>query len=180
MNNDDDDVRRIATVIGAYRFVLTQTWSAQDKRRPDRVAFVMLNPSTADAEKDDPTLRRCRGFAKEFGHDGLEVVNLYAYRATNPYWLTTIGPLERRGSQNDAYIKLVTSRCSRVIVAWGRRPPGLERVAHEARVLEVCNMIRRNGSKELYCLGLTKQNEPRHPLMLPKTSHFFPYTADLT
>ncbi len=83
---------------GAYRYSLWREW---DSRRPI-VAFVMLNPSTADAAKDDPTIRRCASFARSWGYGSLEVVNLFAYRASEPKRLRqTPDPI---GPANDDYL----------------------------------------------------------------------------
>lgn len=71
---------------GRYRYRLWRTWAPE----LPRMAWIMLNPSTADAEVDDPTIRRCVGFAKREGCGGIEVVNLYAYRSTDPSVLGTV------------------------------------------------------------------------------------------
>lgn len=75
-----------------YRYRLSRIWADGP-----RATFVMLNPSTADENKDDPTLRRCMGFARQWGLGGLSIVNLYALRATNRFF----GPLERHRSRRD-------------------------------------------------------------------------------
>jgi hypothetical protein len=72
------------SLCGRYRFDLTREWGCRPVKPDRRVAFVMLNPSTADGHADDPTIRRCMGFAREWGFDGLVVVNLFAMRATRP------------------------------------------------------------------------------------------------
>lgn len=89
---------------GTYRYSLTRVW---DESRP-RVCFVMLNPSTADASANDPTIVRCRNFAYSWNYGSLEVVNLFAYRATNPRVLRTVqDPI---GPENDRHIIEATAR----------------------------------------------------------------------
>src|SRR4030095_16779832 len=80
------------------------------------VAFVLLNPSTADDEVDDPTVRRCIDFARRLGFGGLELVNLYAYVATDPAELRRAGYLV--GEENDRHIVEAMSGCDRVVLAW--------------------------------------------------------------
>src|SRR4028119_2392792 len=81
-----------------YRYALWRTW---DAARPP-VAFVLLNPSTADARRDDPTIRRCANFARTWGFGGLEVVNLFAFRATHPTDLKCAA--DPVGPQNDVHL----------------------------------------------------------------------------
>lgn len=140
---------------GTYRYTLTRPSIG---RYPDRgtAAFCMLNPSTADAELDDPTIRRCRNFAESWGCAGISVVNLYALRSTDPralkHHLDSIGP------ENDYWIRQVAKGCGGVVCAWGVN-------ADPARVANVVELIRSVGAK-LYCLGTTKDGHPRHPLYL--------------
>src|SRR5262249_14212908 len=96
-----EEVRRAAVIsdCGRYRYSLTRRWG--DAAEP-RALFVMLNPSTADAEQDDPTIRRCIGFAKAWGMGSLEVVNLYALRATDPAAL--LSAPDPIGPKNDTMI----------------------------------------------------------------------------
>lgn len=83
---------------GAYRYALRRTW---DPARPAAL-FVGLNPSTADAERDDPTTRRCVRFARDWGFGGLLVGNLFAYRATRPRDLRAAA--EPVGPENDWWL----------------------------------------------------------------------------
>ena len=100
---------------GTYRYVLWRTW----KVSREIVNFVMLNPSTADAETDDPTIRRCVAFAKRWGYGGIVVTNLYAYRASSPKALFFDGhPI---GLDNERHLKLAARAASRLVVAWGVR-----------------------------------------------------------
>src|SRR5437870_4841901 len=107
-------VSAVISPCGKFRYRLTRQWG-----EGAALPFVMLNPSTADAEQDDPTIRKCVGFAKRMGYDGIEVVNLYAYRATKPADLKKAG--YPRGPENDRHIEaaLVESHANSVICAWG-------------------------------------------------------------
>lgn len=135
---------------GTYRYRLTR----DDVERPGAVIFLMLNPSTADASLDDPTIRRCKGFAKSWGSAGLVVANLYALRATNPadLWLHAdpIGP------ENNRHLMALADRHIDIVCAWGAN-------AKPERVDEVVQMLNVARAR-LWCLGTTKHGHPRHPL----------------
>lgn len=100
---------------GVYRYRLHRTW---DSAKPT-VAFLMLNPSTADATEDDPTIRRCIGFAKEWGYGTLIVGNLFALRSTDPERLTEHP--EPVGPENDAHLMSICGAADQTIAAWGTR-----------------------------------------------------------
>jgi len=135
----------------AYRYRLSRTW---DPTGPV-VTFVMLNPSTADAEVLDPTVRRCLGFARAWGFGSLEVVNLFAFRATDPRdLLRADAPV---GPANDRAILGAVSAADRVVVAWGARG------AHLGRAAAVAGLLHAGPSRPLG-LGTTKGGQPRHPL----------------
>ena len=121
----------------------------------NQLPFIMLNPSTADETLDDPTIRRCMSFAKTFGYNGIVVMNLYAFRATNPKELLTCA--DPVGPENDKWL-LELSRYDEVVCAWGAN-------AKLDRVKEVYDMLVANGVK-LKCLGITKHGAPRHPLYI--------------
>ena len=98
-------VTRLATfsTCGRYRYTLTRIWGEPDG---ERAAFILLNPSTADAEKDDPTIRRCIAYARAWGFVGLEILNLFAWRSTDPHNLRMVpDPI---GPMNLANIHAVT------------------------------------------------------------------------
>ena len=102
---------------GNYRYSLSRIW---DESLP-KLLFIMLNPSTADADNDDPTIRRCIGFAKGWGYGGIVVGNLYAYRSTNPMKLifeASIGT-DIVGPDNDRYLQEMSAQCSEIVFAWG-------------------------------------------------------------
>jgi hypothetical protein len=116
----------------------------------------MLNPSTADESADDPTIRRCIGFARGWGYGGLEVVNLFALRATDPRELRrSSDPI---GLSNDAYLRDAAARAGAMVIAWGAH--GVFR-SRGAAALELLSPRAR-----LLALGWTNGGEPRHPLYL--------------
>ena len=145
---------------GLYRYRLTRTWALGP-----RVTFVMLNPSTADADVDDPTLRRCMGFASSWGFGGLDVVNLYAYRTPSPNVLRSAGyPV---GPENERYLREAGESGDLLIAAWGGN-------AQDSRVREVLALP---GFERLRCLKVTKHGQPSHPLFLRKDLQPVPWQA---
>jgi hypothetical protein len=138
-----------ARIDGAYRYSL---WRRVG-RSPRRVLFVMLNPSTADAKDDDPTIRRCIGFARAWGYGELEVCNLFAYRTPHPRVL--LAARDPVGPENDAWLARAAGRASRVVAAWG--VVGM-RSARAEVVMEILRGAR------VVCLGRTRGGAPRHPL----------------
>lgn len=137
-----------------YRYLLTRIW---DRDLPP-VVWVMLNPSTADAMADDPTIRRCTSFAKREQAGGIVVVNLFALRSTDPRALLhhddPVGPV------NDVFIRHAVQGAHRVIAAWGAAG-----VQH-GRGQRVAQMLAGRGV-EVCCFGTTSTGQPRHPLYLP-------------
>lgn len=116
----------------------------------------MLNPSTADASIDDPTIRRCRGFADRWECNGIVVANLYALRATNPEELWKAE--DPVGPENDSWLHRLANEFDDVVCAWGSN-------AKQERVDEVVKIFRRYGCR-LFHLGLTKSGQPKHPLYI--------------
>lgn len=145
------EVVKTATIsaCGRYRYDLTRRWADGD----DWAVWVMLNPSTADAEVDDPTIRRCIAFTKREGFGGMAVVNLYAYRATDPRELTKADDagIDPFGPFNLEYLIRWSDRATLQIAAWGIHGSG-----HGNPL--------RFRSKRFHCLGKTKDGCPRHPL----------------
>lgn len=132
-----------------YRYTLTRTWDAA----LPKVMFVGLNPSTADAEVDDPTVRRCVRFARDWGFGGLVLTNLFAYRSTDPQRLKTAA--DPVGPENDLAIRRACKSVTCVIVAWGVHG------SLDNRDREVLAML-----ESPHCLGVTHSGAPRHPLYL--------------
>ena len=135
-----------------YRYVLRRTW---DTRLP-AIMFLMMNPSTADIEVDDPTVARCQAFARRWGGGSLYVTNTFAYRATDQRDLLAVA--DPIGPENDRHILATARRVTRIIVAYGQPHRALRQ-----RGTEVCSLLRHNGYK-LHALKLNADGSPRHPL----------------
>jgi hypothetical protein len=150
-------VTAILSKCGKYRYYLERNFVPNVKKR---VIFVMLNPSTADGILDDATIRRCIGFAKAWGYDGLGVVNLYAYRSTDPKALKNV--IDPIGPDNTATILNVLTHNKDFVCAWGAN-------ASRARSEGVLSILR-VGKANIYVLGLTKEGKPRHPLFMPASA----------
>ena len=142
-----------------YRYTLRRQWNVPIRSHLSMAAFVGLNPSTADEMTDDPTVRRCINYAFDWDYDGMWMLNIFAYRATNP---NDLKAQERpAGSENDRAIVDVAKRADLVVCCWGAHG------RHQGRGPLVENMLRTAGLS-LYHLGTTKHGHPRHPLYLPR------------
>ena len=140
-----------------YRYRLWRRWSPGPV-----IGFCMLNPSTAAASRDDPTIRRCVGFARAWGYGGVEVVNLFALRATEPSRLRSArDPI---GPGNDAALVAAAARVDVLVIAWGVHGTLLER---DRTVLALLSRTR------LLALGWTRSGAPRHPLYLRRDTRPF-------
>jgi hypothetical protein len=137
------------SLCGQYRWWLERRW---DDERP-KCCFVMLNPSTADAATDDPTIRRCIYFADRWGFSSVRVLNVFAYRATDPRILLTV-PDPVGGLRADFVLKAAPAVSEKIIIAWGAMAP---RWRHDAALA----LLR---PAPIFCLGKTKEGFPRHPL----------------
>lgn len=139
------------SVCGTYRYALWRIW----KPEAPRVLFIGLNPSSADGQSDDPTVRRCLGYARSWGYGSLALANLFAYRSTNPACLRAaedpVGPL------NDRWLQDLAREADLVVAAWGDHGRFDQCWKAGAAMREI-----------LYCLGTTKLGQPRHPLYLKK------------
>ncbi len=145
-----------AVIIGNYRYLLWREWSNSNKT----VSFIMLNPSRADAETNDPTITRCINFAKSWEYGRLEVVNLFAYRTSKPSLLKQAA--EPIGKDNDRFILESVEKSDRVILAWGNHGAWRQQDVYTLQLLKNYN--------HLYSLGVTKRGCPRHPLYLRGTT----------
>jgi hypothetical protein len=169
---------------GLYRYSLWREWrgthdpkhwrwlakdgAGEPMGEPRSVLFVMLNPSTAGGLTDDPTIRRCVGFAKTWRYERLCVVNLFAYRATKP---SDLFAFHRAGGDpigwnNSAAIITEAMKADRIVCAWGAQAKGWN---HH------CETVRGwMAGKPHYALGFTKDGSPRHPLSAPANSPLLP------
>lgn len=138
---------------GRYRYTLARIWD------PDLpcVAFIGLNPSTADATQDDPTLNRCIQYAEAWGYGGVWMVNLFAFRATSPGDMKSAD--DPVGPDNDVALQSVCGAADLVIAAWGNHGSFHKR-SHQVRAM----------LKGLHCLKVNKTGEPAHPLYQRKSA----------
>lgn len=153
---------------GRYRYMLGRS---ETGAYPDPVVFVMLNPSTADAENPDPTITRCIGYARAWGHSCLYVVNLFGLRSPEPKDLAkSEDPV---GPKNDCYIEQALDQGrGPVVVAWGAEKMATKRVPALMAILN--RGVARHGPP--LCLGVTKSGAPRHPLFCKKDAELTPWT----
>jgi hypothetical protein len=134
-----------------YRYSLSRIWDKKKKY----VLFIGLNPSTADEEADDPTIRRCINYAKNWGYGGFIMVNLFAYRSTLPSKLKKVKyPV---GKGNDKYIVTLSKKADITVAVWGNNGNLY------SRDKQVLSLI-----PSLMCLKINKSGQPAHPLYLNK------------
>ena len=143
---------------GRYRYWLRREW---DSTLP-QCAFIGLNPSTADAQTDDPTLRRCMGFAKKWEYGSLLLVNLFSLRATDPAILCTVS--DPVGPATNRWLRRAGAESQLLVAAWGNGGRLFDRATSVARLIH-----------NVQCLGVTAKGMPRHPLYCPKRSSLIPY-----
>jgi hypothetical protein len=134
-----------------YRYSLHHRWAELFDERA--IVWVGLNPSTADESALDPTLRRIRGFSTSWGFTAFIMLNLFAFRATDPRdMLAAEDPV---GPENDRVLLETAQRCGTIVAAWGAHGD------HLGRDQAVCRLL---DGLTLYCLGITASGAPRHPL----------------
>ncbi len=138
-----------------YRYQLYRRW---DESLP-MVMFLMLNPSTADANIDDPTIRRCIAFARSWGFGGLYVGNLFAFRSTDPKEILKCE--EPIGSDNSLHLKKMASKCELIVCAWGNSP-----IVDKLGKRFGSDYLPLKGLTNLRYLELSNDGTPKHPLYL--------------
>lgn len=150
-----------------YRYLLQRKWGNSGKK----ITWIMLNPSTADETIDDPTIRRCIGFSKQFGADELDIVNLFAYRSTDPKQLYSAEyPV---GEENDAYILESIKTSSLVILGWGNHGK------LHGRSEKVLSAFLKKYKDKVFALKILKNGEPGHPLYISYSTTLKPlYTIE--
>jgi hypothetical protein len=155
----------IISPCGQYRYTLHRTIPSV-LRWVKPCLFIMLNPSIADATIDDPTIRRCIGFAKREGCTSLTVVNLFALRATDPQALAKHA--DPFGPDNAMHVgdQMFKHRIGLVIAAWGAHPMATDSL-----------MASTLGQQGVHCLGMTKDGHPRHPLYVKGDQPLVPWSG---
>lgn len=152
---------------GTWRYRLVRQWAETGTF----AVFLMLNPSAADERQDDPTVRRCIGFARAWGHAGLVVLNAYALRSTDPKALGTHPSPEGEREINDRVIAAAAGAAAAdgvpVVVAWGVH-------AAPARVARILDLLHAAGA-DVRALGVTKDGAPRHPLYVSGSALLLPW-----
>lgn len=150
---------------GTYRYFLNRPPLLSLKNPQPPILWIMLNPSTADATIDDPTIRKCRGFAQQWNCNGINVVNLYALRSTDPAKLKThFDPI---GPKNFDFLMHAALNHRAGVCAWGSN-------ANSNLVDDTLELLKRTGIA-LFCLGKNKDGSPRHPLYLPYSTPLIDY-----
>jgi len=156
---------REATIEGPYRYELRRRWADGPA-----VLFVGLNPSTADGDHDDPTVRRCIRFASRLGCGELLIGNLYGWRATDPRALRGVD--DPVGPANDEHLVAMAGRSRYVLAAWGATEgPLMGRPWEVSRLL--CEI-----TSAVFCLGTTRYGHPRHPVRLRADAPLEVYLSD--
>jgi hypothetical protein len=140
-----------------YRYTLTRRWG--QSRAAGLTCWLLLNPSTADGEKDDQTVRRIVDFSHRWGHQALVVVNLFGLRATRPAALALAG--DPIGPDNDAALLDACLTADLVVAAWGAQPLAVNRARDVLALLDQRSTTGRPFP--MSCLGRTATGQPRHP-----------------
>lgn len=138
-----------------YRYALWRRWRWRETS--ELVMFIGLNPSTADETENDPTIRRCIRFAKDWGYDGLLMMNAYGFRATDPRVMKAAD--DPVGPGNDTAFANRRRQAALIVAAWGVH-------CSPERARRVCDVL----DRPVHCLGTTKSGAPKHPLYLPASS----------
>ncbi len=153
-------VARLSSRYRNHRFVLRRTWGFVPPLAGKFINWIMLNPSTADDMFDDATIRRCIGFSKRWGFDGLVVTNLCAFRATDPKDLATAWEQDRDlaigGRENGQTIQREADTAEAIVCAWG---DNCDLVFH--RDLDVIAGLRH---RDLLCIRRSAKGNPVHPV----------------
>lgn len=139
---------------GRYRYWLTRVWGDPE----DLLVWLMLNPSTASAEKDDPTIRKCIGFAQVHGYGAIAVVNLFSIRETHPKNLVGLPEASLVGPEDELWLRHWLPHAT-VVCAWGQHAALKRPIAR--RVATLKPLLPRGT----WCLGRCSDGSPKHPLM---------------
>ena len=147
---------------GIYRYSLQRWWA-----NGPMMTMIMLNPSQADAQRDDPTLRRSGILARQWGYGRLEVVNLFAYRSADHRRLKQVS--DPVGPKNDHYLLGACDRAHTILLAWGNWG------SLQNRDQAVLTLLKPYWER-CYCLGRNRTGQPRHPLYAPRNCRLYAWT----
>ncbi len=165
---------------GKYRYDLIRVWGSKLASPSNYYAlFIGLNPSTADASEDDPTIRRMLGFSRDWNCSGMIVTNLFSYRATDPKELKKAGYPVGERTHFLTMLHAVNTYCKHVVLCWGNtdtkgRAEEVLKGLHDRQ-----KILSRIGQKmDICCLGLTKGGRPKHPLYLSRDTELVEYDLE--
>ena len=171
----NDESGAIFSECEKYRYVLWRRWDLLDPE-PVYMAFIGLNPSTADETENDPTVRRCINFAKREGYQGLYMLNLFAYRATDPRVMKMRD--DPIGKDNDDVIAAHVEDAGKTVACWGVDGAFQNRDKRVASLRRLISGAKTRTIGELFwALGTTKDGHPRHPLYLPSNAPLSRFTV---
>lgn len=156
--NSDIERKALFSKCRKYRYALWRRWDEKQKQ----LLFIGLNPSMANEFEDDPTIRRCIGFAHSWGYGGFCIANLYAF--CHPYPKELFKAKDPVGPKNDFYLKQFIEENDQVALIWGNE------ANHSDRYKEVLKLI-----EQPFCLHVNKSGQPAHPLYLKKHLKLIPF-----
>lgn len=151
---------------GKHRYWLTRIWGADT----DLLVWLMLNPSRADAKVDDPTIRKCMGFARLYGYGGVVAVNMFSIRETHPKNLIGLPEASLNGPDSDHWLRYWTQHAT-VVCAWGQHTALKRQI--QRRVVAIKHWL----PHSTWCLGRCSDGSPRHPLMPAYATEFEAWDA---
>lgn len=137
-------------------------------REPRRIMWIGLNPSTADEQQLDPTLRRIRAFSGDWGFTAFVMTNLFAFRATDPKDMKAAA--DPVGPENDRWLEGMAAHCEKHVAAWGRHGQHLVRDVAVMKLFQRCDYA-------LNCLALNGDASPKHPLYVDGDTALVPFRA---
>ena len=158
MNHQPKPNDAVISYCGRYRYALWRTWDST----LHQVTFILLNPSTADAIKNDPTIRRCIGFAKIWGYGSIAIGNLFAYRATSPSVMKEA--VDAVGPDNPSWLMTLLEN-DLCVAGWGTH----------GSWLDMDKWACQKYPGRFQCLGVTLNGHPKHPLYLPMKAELIPF-----
>lgn len=160
-------IRREAVIEGDYRYSLIREWDVSNQKR---VVFVLLNPSTADDIGEDQTTKVCIEFAKRWGYGSLQIVNLFAYRATDPNDLKKVKDYNKMvGEHNYCFLQNALQGANKIVVAWGEYGKTQKRYLDES-LKSLFSLF------SLHCFWEIANNQPKHPLGVDYKTSLVEYT----